>query len=132
MTAGKNYELEFSIIGYETKTITEVDAAAGQLNELNVTLQVKAKTGDAVIITAKTSSARKETINSVITFQKNTNTVASVISAESIRRSPDKNTGEVIKTHTRRQFTGRKVYYRKRVWLTGIIRPCSMGFFYQY
>ena len=32
-----------------------------------------------------------------ITFQKNTNTVASVISAESIRRSPDKNTGEVLK-----------------------------------
>ena len=50
-----------------------------------------------MVVTAKTSTARKETVNSVISFQKNTNTVASVISAESIRRSPDKNTGEVLK-----------------------------------
>ncbi|HEX6172136.1 MAG TPA: TonB-dependent receptor [Chitinophagaceae bacterium] len=32
-----------------------------------------------------------------MSFQKNTNTVASVISAEAIRRSPDKNTGDVLK-----------------------------------
>jgi TonB-dependent receptor len=94
---GKKYELEFSAIGYETKNINEVGVAAGQVNELNITLQVKAKTGENVVVTTKTSSARKETVNSVIAFQKNTNTVASVISAESIRRSPDKNTGEVLK-----------------------------------
>ncbi|HAI83454.1 MAG TPA: hypothetical protein DCL43_07290, partial [Chitinophagaceae bacterium] len=29
--------------------------------------------------------------------QKNTNTVAAVVSAEAIRRSPDRNTGEVLK-----------------------------------
>lgn len=97
LTPGKKYELEFSAIGYETKNITEVEVSAGQVNELNITLQVKAKAGENVIITARTFSARKETVNSVIAFQKNTNTVASVISAESIRRSPDKNTGEVLK-----------------------------------
>ena len=94
---GNKYELEFSAIGYETKNITEAEVTAGQLNELNITLQVKAKTGDNVLITTKTSTARKETVNSLIAFQKNTNTVASVISAESIRRSPDKNTGDVLK-----------------------------------
>ena len=97
LSLGKKYELEFSAIGYETKSITEAEMTAGQINELNITLQVKAKTGDNVVISVKTSSARKETVNSVIAFQKNTNTVASVISAESIRRSPDKNTGEVLK-----------------------------------
>jgi TonB-dependent receptor len=97
LTAGKKYELEFSAIGYETKTITEVEVTANQANELDVVLEVKAKTGDNVVITSKTATARKETVNAVITFQKNTNTVASVISAESIRRSPDKNTGEVLK-----------------------------------
>lgn len=97
LTPGKKYELEFSAIGYETKNITEVEVGHGQVNELNITLQIKAKAGENVIITARTSSARKETVNSVIAFQKNTNTVASVISAESIRRSPDKNTGEVLK-----------------------------------
>ncbi len=97
LTPGKKYELEFSGIGYETKNINEVEVVTGQVNELNITLQVKAKAGENVTINARTSSARKETVNSVIAFQKNTNTVASVISAESIRRSPDKNTGEVLK-----------------------------------
>ncbi len=33
----------------------------------------------------------------LISYQKNTNTVSQVVSAEAIRRSPDKNTGEVLK-----------------------------------
>lgn len=97
LSPGKKYELDFSAIGYETKKVGDAEVLAGQANELNITLEVKEKTGDNVVITAKISSARKETVNSVIAFQKNTNTVASVISAESIRRSPDKNTGEVLK-----------------------------------
>ncbi len=97
LVPGTKYELEFSAIGYETKNITEVEVTAGQINELNVTLQVKAKTGDAVVVTTKISSARKETINSAIAFQKNTSVVAQVVSAEVIARSPDKNTGEVLK-----------------------------------
>src|SRR5258705_6746315 len=97
LTPGKTYELEFSAVGYETKNITEVEVIAAQVNELNITLQVKVKAGENVVITTKTSSARKETINSAIAFQKNTNVVAQVVSAEAIRRSPDKNTGEVLK-----------------------------------
>jgi outer membrane receptor for ferrienterochelin and colicin len=38
-----------------------------------------------------------ETVNSAIQFQRNTSVVASVISAEAIRRSPDKNSSEVLK-----------------------------------
>ncbi len=97
LSSGKKYILEFTAVGYESKVVTEIEVSAGQVNELNITLDVKEKTGDNVVISAKTSTARKETVNSVIAFQKNTNTVASVISAESIRRSPDKNTGEVLK-----------------------------------
>lgn len=97
LATGKKYTVEFTAVGYATKTIEDVEVITGQINDLNITLEVKAQTGGNVVITAKTSTARKETINSVIAFQKNTNTVASVISAESIRRSPDKNTGEVLK-----------------------------------
>ncbi|HEY6063093.1 MAG TPA: carboxypeptidase-like regulatory domain-containing protein, partial [Chitinophagaceae bacterium] len=94
---GKKYELEFSAIGYETKNITEAEVSSSQLNELNITLQVKAKTGENVVVTTKTSTARKETINAAVAFQKNTNTVAQIISAETIRRSPDKTTSEILK-----------------------------------
>mgnify|MGYP001085429059 FL=1 len=97
LSVGKKYELEFSAIGYENKTITDVEVIGDQVNELNIVINVKAKDLEGIVVTAKKSSARMETVSSAIQFQKNTNTVASVISAESIRRSPDRNTGEVLK-----------------------------------
>jgi hypothetical protein len=96
LSAGKKYELEISAVGYETKTITDVKVTGGQVNELNIVLNVKVRTSETVVVRS-TSSARKETINAAIAFQKNTNTVAQIVSAETIRRSPDKNTGEVLK-----------------------------------
>src|SRR5436190_21557878 len=97
LSVGKKYELEVSAIGYATKTINDVEVINGEVNELNIVLDVQAKTEQNVVVTTTRSSARRETIASSISFQKNTNTVAQVVSAESIRRSPDKNTGEVLK-----------------------------------
>jgi outer membrane receptor protein involved in Fe transport len=97
LEVGKKYELTFSAVGYEPKTITDAEVTANQVNELNIVLEIKATSGEAVVVTARRNSARLESVASIISFQKNTNTVASVISAESIRRSPDKNTGEVLK-----------------------------------
>jgi len=96
LSAGKKYELEFSAVGYEAKTITDVEVLSGQVNELNIVLAIKVRTGENVTVKS-TSSARKETINSAIAFQKNTYNVAQIVSAETIRRSPDKNTGEILK-----------------------------------
>jgi hypothetical protein len=97
LSAGKKYELEFSTIGYESKIVSDVEVLNGQVNELNITLEIKEKSGENIVINSKRTTARKETVASVITFQKNTNTIATVISQESIRRSPDKNTGDVLK-----------------------------------
>ena len=97
LSTGKKYELEFSAVGYTPKAINEIELTAGGITELNITLEVSNKDLGTVTVTATRSTARKETVNSLIQFQRNTNTVASVISAEAIRRSPDKNTGEVLK-----------------------------------
>ena len=98
LAIGKKYTLIISSVGYEMKTIQDVEVAAGQANELQVLMVESAKnTLGGVTVTATASSARKETSAALIQFQKNTNTVASVISAEQIRRSPDKTTGEVLK-----------------------------------
>lgn len=97
LTVGKKYELEFSAVGFQSKTISEVEVINGQVNELNIVLETQTKNLEGVVVKAQASTARKETTASLISFQKNTNTVASVISAESIRRSPDRNTGEVLK-----------------------------------
>lgn len=97
LAAGKKYELEFSAVGYATKLVSDIELTAGQVTELNITLEISNKNLGTVTVTATRSTARRETVNSLIQFQRNTNTVASVISAEAIRRSPDKNTGEVLK-----------------------------------
>ncbi|MEN9524790.1 MAG: hypothetical protein RLZZ256_174, partial [Bacteroidota bacterium] len=97
LSVGQKYTLTLSAVGYESKTIGEVEVKAGQYNELNVVMEVKEKVGEGVTITSKGSTARKESVNALITFQRNTNTVASVIAAETVRRSPDRNTGEVLK-----------------------------------
>jgi outer membrane receptor protein involved in Fe transport len=95
--SGKKYALEISAIGYETKIVNEVEVTLGGFNELNIILDVQAKVEKDVVVTAKTSTARRESVNSMIAFQRNANTLASVVAAETIRRSPDRNTGEVLK-----------------------------------
>ena len=91
----KKYTLVISSTNYQSKEVNEVETGSDGIAHIDVTLDLKSKTEEGV--TVRTSSAKKESVNAMISFQKNTNTVASVISAEAIRRSPDKNTGEVLK-----------------------------------
>ena len=79
-----------------TQQVDDIEIKEGIVTVQDVSLTQREKTEDAVVVRAP-STARKETAASLITFQKNTNTVASVISAEAIRRSPDRNTGEILK-----------------------------------
>ena len=97
LSPNKTYALIISAVGYAEKHIDGVEVVEGNANELNIIIETTAKDLEAVVVTASRTNARRETVNSIIAFQKNTNTVVSVISAESIRRSPDKNTGEVLK-----------------------------------
>lgn len=94
LSTSKKYTLKISAIGYAEKIISDVEVMAGQLNELNIVLEVQAKTGDDVVIK---TSARKESVNAMINYQRSTAPVAQVVSAEAIRKSPDPNTGEVLK-----------------------------------
>ncbi len=97
---GKKYSIVLSYIGYKEKTIEDISLPAGKTEDfLSILLEDGGKKLSDVTVTATTrsSSAKGETVNALIAFQKNTNTVASVISAEAIRRSPDKNTGEVLR-----------------------------------
>ena len=92
---GKKYTLIISAANHQGKEVTDVETGTDGIAHIDVALDIKAKTGEEVVV--RSTSAKKETVNAMISFQRTTNTVASVISAESIRRSPDKNTGEVLK-----------------------------------
>jgi len=92
---GKMASLVFSYNGV-TQQVDGIEIQEGKVTTQDLAIVPKTKTEEAVVVRA-TSNARKETAAAIISFQKNTNTVASVISAESIKRSPDRNTGEVLK-----------------------------------
>ncbi len=92
---GKKYELQISAVGFSTKIISDIEVKSGQVTDLYIVLETKDNKLEDVVV--KSSSSKKETINALISYQRNTNTVAQVISAEAIKRSPDKNTGEILK-----------------------------------
>jgi TonB-dependent receptor len=96
LTPGRKYELTVSAVGYQSKLVADVEVGSSASNLLDITLAIAPKEEAGIVVTARTTQ-RRESVNAIISYQKNTNTVASVISAESIRRSPDRNTGEVLK-----------------------------------
>ncbi len=83
-----------SILGYTTKVIDNVEVIANSITNLDIVLDPQINTEEEVVIR---SNATKESAAALISFQKNTNTVSQVISSETIKRSPDKNTGEILK-----------------------------------
>jgi TonB-dependent receptor len=89
------YSLTFSYIGYQSKNITEIEVSAGKTTNLDVTLDEAGSQSLAEVVI--TATLRQESVNALYAQQKNSVRVSDGISSESIRRSPDKNTGEVLK-----------------------------------
>jgi len=93
----KEYTLTGSYVGYKENTITVKATKAGEEVDANLLLEEANKKLTDVVVSASKGTNKGATDNALIAFQKNTNTVASVISAESIKRSPDRNTAEILK-----------------------------------
>lgn len=90
-----SFEVEFSYIGYEPKIISEVVTKNNEITYLNTTLvEIKNELKEVVITRTK---AKAESIKSLLVAQKNSITVSDGISAESIKRTPDRTTSDVLK-----------------------------------
>lgn len=88
------YTLTFSRVGYQTKVLEDIEAKEGiEANDLNVVLELKTTTTEVVV----RSSARKESSNAMIVFQKTNTAMSSGLAADFIRRTPDRNTSDVLK-----------------------------------
>jgi outer membrane receptor protein involved in Fe transport len=89
------YTLEVSYVGYVTQTISDVEIKENTITPLNVVLEESSENNlSEVKITYK---ANRESVNNLYANQKASLNISSGISAELIRRSPDKNTSEVLK-----------------------------------
>ena len=89
------YSLTFSYIGYQSKNITDIEVAAGKTINLDVTIdEANSQALDEVVITA---TIRQESISGLYAQQKNSVSISSGITSEQIRRTPDRNTSDVLK-----------------------------------
>ena len=94
----KEYSLSFSYVGYKQNVVAKIIANnVGEDLIQDVLLEEDGKKLTDVVVSASRGSNKGETVNALIAYQKNTNTVASVISSETIKRSPDRNTAEILK-----------------------------------
>jgi len=109
---GKTYNLLVSNIGYLSKIISDVKPSGTGNEPLNVSLEHGLATLASVIVR---SSPRQASIASLYSIQKNSSSISDGISAESIQRSPDRNSGEVLK-----RVSGTSVQDNKFVIVRGL------------
>jgi len=91
----KTYALKVSYVGYDSKLISAVVIKPEETISLDVALStIKTNTLQEVVVEAELS---KENISSLLIARKNSAVVSDAISADMIKKSPDKNTSEVLK-----------------------------------
>lgn len=87
------YSIKCSYAGHIDKIVDEI--VVGNDNAA-ISISLTEKKSDEVVVTAK-ASARKETVASLLVAQRNSANVSDAISAESIRKTPDRSTSDVLK-----------------------------------
>ena len=107
------YDVEFSSLGFETKIVTDVELIAGEVTVLTISLVEKKNTLDEIVVTK--TRAKAESIKSLLAVQKNSARVSDGISAESIKRTPDKTTSDVLK-----RISGASIQDNKFVIVRGL------------
>ncbi|MBX3163260.1 MAG: TonB-dependent receptor [Bacteroidetes bacterium] len=92
--AGK-VTLAVSYISYSTKKIADVNVLANDVTDVNIQLETAASSDLQEVEVVVTLN--KENNTALVLQQKNNASVSDGISAETIRRTPDKNTSDVLK-----------------------------------
>ena len=107
------YELQFSTTSYQTKLISDVTTTANETTTLTVSMSESNNVLNEIVI--KSTSMKTESVKSLLTMQKNSISVSDGISAETIKRTPDKNTSDVLK-----RISGASIQDNKFVIIRGL------------
>jgi CarboxypepD_reg-like domain/TonB-dependent Receptor Plug Domain len=105
--------LVFSYNGV-TQQIDEVEIKDGIVTVQDLSLTQREKTEEAVVVRSA-STSRKANAASLLTFQKNNTALSSGLAADFIKRTPDKNTSEVL-----RRVSGTSIQDNKFVIVRGL------------
>jgi outer membrane receptor for ferrienterochelin and colicin len=107
------YNLTFSYVGYQSKNITEIEVLAGKTTNLDVIMEEATSVAlEEVVITA---TVRQESISALYAQQKNSISISSGITSELIKKTPDRNTSEVL-----RRVSGASIQENKFVIIRGL------------
>jgi len=106
-------ELQFSDFTLETKIISDVDAIKDETTSLTVSMAEKNNTLNEVVI--KRTKMKAESVASLLSVQKNSARVSDGISSETIKRTPDKTTSDVLK-----RISGTSIQDNKFVIIRGL------------
>jgi hypothetical protein len=88
------YSITAKYATYNTKTITDVEVKIGEPTIVNIAMGIAVSEQQEVVVTA---TMKKESNSALLLAQKNATTVSDGISAESIKRTPDRSTSDVLK-----------------------------------
>lgn len=88
--------LIFSYVGYPTKSISDVIIKSGQVTALDVIME-ETEGGQLLAEVVVRATYRQESISGLYARQKTNISISDGISADQIKRSPDRNTSEVLK-----------------------------------
>jgi len=106
------YTVEFSYVGYQTVEISEVSVKSNDVTVVNVTLNATANNLEEVVIT---TTARRNTEQSVLNLQKKSIKVMDGLSSEGIKRTGANNVASAVK-----RIPGVSVQGGKYVFVRGL------------
>lgn len=89
------YTLTCSYVSYNTKVVEEVEVKAGEVTQITISLDEKPRAGEEAVV--RVVKASRESVSGLLAIQKNMANMSDGISAESIKKTPDRTTSDVIK-----------------------------------
>ena len=110
--AAGRYTLQIRALSYATQRIEGIVIEAGRLLPVSTALKPEAIQQEEIVVEAK---ARQNTENSMLSARRKAAAVGDGVSAEQVRRSPDKDAAEVL-----RRVTGLSVSDGKYVFVRGL------------
>ena len=107
-----SYKLVFKYLSYNTKFVEGVIVNSGKTTTLNVAMEEQGKQLQEVVVR---STYKKESLGALYTIQKNNVSISDGISSDIIKKSPDRNTSEVL-----RRVSGASIQDNKFVVIRGL------------
>ncbi|MFM2387765.1 MAG: hypothetical protein RL660_2522 [Bacteroidota bacterium] len=95
-----NYSVKCSHKGYQEKIVTDIAVKDNENTEISVSLIVKPKKIDGISVTTTRVKAAGETVSTLLAAQKNSASVSDGVSAETIKKTPDRSSSDVIRRVT--------------------------------